>query len=232
MWRWKNLPSPTNGSKWNRRARRERPIAMPAPFTRRLAGIRFVTQPPQLPERLPRMDIAAFVGFAAAGPLQRPVVVEDAAQFAAIFGDDLPLAWDAQKGAQTFACLAPAVRAFFRNGGRRCWVIRVAEEPETDFFPLPGSCASGRARSCTRLSPGTFARKLVRRLPRSDRPDGARDRGARAGDNWETIYALLAAARTIWTPAICCVSDFRGTNARRRFSSCSRLVRASRVRPI
>ncbi|HYJ03858.1 MAG TPA: hypothetical protein VEX43_01910 [Chthoniobacterales bacterium] len=111
---------------------------MPAPFTRRLAGIRFVTQPPQLPERLPRMDIAAFVGFASAGPMQRPVVVEDAAQFAAIFGDDLPLAWDAQKGAQTFASLAPAVRAFFRNGGRRCWVIRVADKPETDLFPLPG----------------------------------------------------------------------------------------------
>jgi hypothetical protein len=111
---------------------------MPAPPTRRLAGIRFVTQPPQLPERLPRMDIAVFIGFASAGPVHRPVVVEDAAQFAAIFGDDLPLAWDAEKGTQSFACLAPAVRAFFRNGGRRCWVIRVAREPETNFFPLPG----------------------------------------------------------------------------------------------
>ena len=84
------------------------------------------------------MDIAVFLGFASAGPLDRPVAVEDAAQFAAIFGDDLPLAWDAQKGAQTFACLAPAVRAFFRNGGRRCWVVRVAGGPETDRFPLPG----------------------------------------------------------------------------------------------
>lgn len=111
---------------------------MPVPFTRRLAGIRFVTQPPQLPERLPRMDIAVFVGFASAGPMQRPVVVEDAAQFAAIFGDDLPLAWDAGKGTHTFACLAPAVRAFFRNGGRRCWVVRVAKNPETNFYPLPG----------------------------------------------------------------------------------------------
>jgi hypothetical protein len=111
---------------------------MPTAFTRRLAGIQFVNQPPQLQEKLPRMDIAAFVGFASAGPLHQPVVVEDAAQFTAIFGDDLPLAWDAQKGEQTFACLAPAMRAFFRNGGRRCWVIRVADEPETDFFPLPG----------------------------------------------------------------------------------------------
>jgi hypothetical protein len=126
---------------------------MPAPFTRRLAGIRFVTQPPQLPERLPRMDIAVFIGFASAGPMQRPVVVEDAAQFAAIFGDDLPLAWDAEKGTRTFACLAPAVRAFFRNGGRRCWVIRVAREPEINFFPMPGLARVDGGTLCP-----TFAR--------------------------------------------------------------------------
>ena len=106
--------------------------------TRRLAGISFVTQAPQSPEKLPRMDIAVFVGFASAGPLNEAVIVEDAAQFAAIFGDDLPLAWDDEKGELTYACLARAVRAFFRNGGRRCWVIRVADKPESNFFPLPG----------------------------------------------------------------------------------------------
>ena len=111
---------------------------MPALTTRRLAGIRFVSQPPALPEKLPRMDIAVFVGFASAGPLHRPVVVEDPANFATLFGDDLRLAWDVEKGAQTSACLAPAVRAFFRNGGRRCWVIRVAGPAETGLFPLPG----------------------------------------------------------------------------------------------
>src|SRR6476659_4218918 len=111
---------------------------MSAPSTRRLAGISFVTQPSQSAEKLPRMDIAVFVGFTSAGPLNQPVMVEDAAQFAAIFGDDLPLAWDDEKGELTYACLARAVRAFFRNGGQRCWVVRVASKPETDFFPLPG----------------------------------------------------------------------------------------------
>jgi hypothetical protein len=111
---------------------------MSAPTTRRLAGISFVTQPPQSAEKLPRMDIAVFVGFTSAGPLNEPVMVEDAAQLTAIFGDDLPLAWDDEKGELTYACLAPAVRAFFRNGGQRCWVVRIASEPETDFFPLPG----------------------------------------------------------------------------------------------
>ena len=34
----------------------------------------------------------------------------------------------------------PAVRAFFRNGGRRCWVVRVANEKRAvrDALPVPG----------------------------------------------------------------------------------------------
>jgi len=106
---------------------------------RRLAGFRFDAQPPVLPEKLPRMDIAVFVGFASAGPLDRPVVIEDVAQFRDIFGDDVLLAWDAVRSESVQSYLAPAVRAFFRNGGRRCWVIRVAGQPaETDEFPIPG----------------------------------------------------------------------------------------------
>lgn len=107
---------------------------------RRLPGIRFETQAPLSPEVLPRMDIAGFVGFAASGPLHVPVPVEDAAQFAQIFGADAPLAWDAARGEQAYAYLGPAVRAFFRNGGRRCWVVRVANEKRAvrDSLPVPG----------------------------------------------------------------------------------------------
>jgi hypothetical protein len=114
---------------------------------RRLPGLRFEVQTPPPGDALPRMDIAVFVGFASAGPLHMPVVVEDEAEFQEIFGDDLPLAWDAQRGEQLRAHLGPAVRAFFRNGGRRCWIVRVAgdasestevDRPETDFFPIPG----------------------------------------------------------------------------------------------
>src|SRR5262245_20554429 len=116
--------------------------------TKRLPGIRFEAQSPPLPESLPRMDIAVFVGFAASGPLQTPVVVESAAQFAAIFGDDAPLAWDRRQCLVLRAYLAPAVRAFFRNGGRRCWVVRVAADKaagdnslnraRSNYFPFPG----------------------------------------------------------------------------------------------
>lgn len=110
---------------------------------RRLPGIRFERQAPPLREVLPRMDIAGFVGFAASGPLDVPVPVEDAAQFAAVFGTDAPLAWDASRGETVSAFLGPAVRAFFRNGGQRCWVVRVAdrEHARSDVFPLPGIAA-------------------------------------------------------------------------------------------
>src|SRR3954464_5461920 len=112
---------------------------MPALAERRLAGFRFAVEPPVLPEKLPRMDIAVFVGFAAAGPTDQPVVIEDIAQFQKIFGDDLPLAWDRQRGEVLHAHLGGAVRAFFRNSGRRCWVVRVTgKKAETSCFPMPG----------------------------------------------------------------------------------------------
>ncbi|HYN84566.1 MAG TPA: hypothetical protein VER32_04890 [Pyrinomonadaceae bacterium] len=117
---------------------------------RRLPGLRFDAQPPPLAEKLPRMDVAVFVGFAASGPLHRPVVVEDAAQFESVFGADAALAWDRERGEQVRAHLGPAVRAFFRNGGRRCWVIRVAGSARTNLFPVAGLT---RLRSDGRLEP-------------------------------------------------------------------------------
>src|SRR5467141_2356977 len=107
--------------------------------TRRLPGFKFEARSPRLDETLPRMDIPAFVGFAASGPLHTPVPIDDAEQFAQVFGDDAPLAWDAQRCRQINSQLGPAVRSFFRNGGRRCWVIRIAsDEVEANFFPVPG----------------------------------------------------------------------------------------------
>src|SRR5207253_4744951 len=109
-----------------------------------------------LGEALPRMDVAVFVGFAASGPLHTPVAVEDGAQFAAVFGQDAPLAWDAQRGEQVYAYLAPTVRSFFRQGGRRCWVVRVAgDEAKSNYFPIPGLALAefDDAGRLTRLTP-------------------------------------------------------------------------------
>jgi hypothetical protein len=121
--------------------------------TRRLPGFSFEVKAPPLAEVLPRMDVAIFVGFAASGPLEIPVAVESTAQFQAIFGVDAPLAWDAKRGTQLYSYLAPTVRAFFRNGGVRCWIVRVARHAiaaadvvndlkhncaRTNYFPVPG----------------------------------------------------------------------------------------------
>lgn len=105
----------------------------------RLPGLRFESLPPPTADVLPRMDVAMFVGFAASGPLNRPVPVEDVAQFTEIFGHDLPLVWDMQTGETIYAYLGPTVRSFFNNGGKRCWVVRVAgRSAQYNSFPLSG----------------------------------------------------------------------------------------------
>ena len=62
-----------------------------------------------------RTDIAGFVGIAERGPIDVPVPVESWRQFESTFG-----------GFTGAAYLAFSVRGFFENGGRRCWVVRVA----------------------------------------------------------------------------------------------------------
>lgn len=98
----------------------------PLTFRGRLPG---VAADPALPpvDQPVRLDKAGFVGFAAQGPLDLAVPVEDPTQYAAVFGGDLALAQDtANAGAPVYAQLPTAVRAFFDNGGRRCHVVRVA----------------------------------------------------------------------------------------------------------
>ncbi|MCB0238244.1 MAG: hypothetical protein KDH08_06280, partial [Anaerolineae bacterium] len=60
----------------------------------RLPGVYFLspTQPATL--ALPRLDVAAFVGFAQRGPLHTPVAVEDVDTYRAVFGGDVLLARD------------------------------------------------------------------------------------------------------------------------------------------
>jgi Phage tail sheath C-terminal domain len=107
--------------------------------SRPLPGIRFEGRTPPLRDPLPRMDIPAFVGFAASGPIDVPVPIEDPAEFAMIFGGDVLLPKRRGAAEDVTAHLAGAVRAFFGNGGRRGWVIRVAGgRARANRFPLPG----------------------------------------------------------------------------------------------
>ena len=106
----------------------------------RMPGVYFQAETPLLEDKLPRMDVAAFVGFAASGPLDVPVPIEDEVRFKEIFGEDVPLAWDEESGATHYGYLGQAVRSFFLNGGRRCWVVRVANSAlaTSNRFLIPG----------------------------------------------------------------------------------------------
>ena len=71
-------------------------------------------------------SVAGFVGLAPAGPVERPVRIDTFEAFAAQFSDPErrqsgPFMLDAN--------LAHAIRGFFRNGGRACWVARVPGAP-------------------------------------------------------------------------------------------------------
>lgn len=92
----------------------------------RLPGIYVDRADPPAPQGLPRMDVAVFVGIAERGPAHRAIAVESVAAYDAVFGGDVPIAFDPARGETIRANLPASVRAFFSNGGRRCWVIRVA----------------------------------------------------------------------------------------------------------
>lgn len=76
-----------------------------------------------------RTDIAGFVGLAPRGLIDVAVPVESWRQYQAHYGSFTGAAF-----------LAYAVRAFFENGGRRCWVVRAAS---TD--PIAGAAAASIA---------------------------------------------------------------------------------------
>jgi hypothetical protein len=116
------------------------------------------------------MDVVAFVGFASAGPVGIPVAVEDPGQFRDIFGPPLVLLREGRTGRTVHAQLYPAVEMFFRNGGRRCHVMRVAKDPHVRQFRLPGVVdgATGvpvglRARSGGTWSDGVRSSAVLQR---------------------------------------------------------------------
>ncbi len=62
-----------------------------------------------------RMDIAGFVGITERGPLDTPVPINSWRQFQSLFGNFVP-----------YSFLAYAVKGFFENGGRTCFIVRIA----------------------------------------------------------------------------------------------------------
>lgn len=181
---------------------------MPGVLTTRLPGVTFDVVAPPPPAVLPRMDIAGFAGFAACGPVGVPVPVEDVGRFRDVFGPDVELAWDPERDAMARAHLGAAVEAFFRHGGRRCWVVRVAGEgAATHAFDVPGLwsvpngtgrldwAARARAEAAARC-PGRWADGL--RLGAVLRAPGLRPvRVDRLGDGTVEVEVVRPAQGTV-----------------------------------
>jgi uncharacterized protein len=105
---------------------------------------------------LRRTDVAGFVGIAARGPLRQAVKVTSENQFTTVFGPPI---------AQGY--LAYAVNGFFENGGRTCWVVRVADPALAECaaldlpdgrVPLPGDGPLPSPLRLVAVSPGVWGR--------------------------------------------------------------------------
>ena len=83
---------------------------------------------------------AAFVGRALRGPLNSPILVSNFAEFRRRFGD----VWGRSS-------LGPAAKHFFEHGGKRLYVVRVANNARGAMLCLP---ASGSALVLRAVEPG------------------------------------------------------------------------------
>jgi uncharacterized protein len=102
--------------------------------------------------RLPT-DVAAFVGIAERGALDQPVAVDSWAAFRATFGGPLPNGF-----------LAYAVKAFFENGGRRCYAVRVAADSAATAALELVDPAGNPSLRFEASSPGSWGDRLEVRL--------------------------------------------------------------------
>lgn len=155
---------------------------------RLLPGIAVKVPPPLRADALPRMDVALFVGFAARGPVHRPVAIDSVEVFQTVFGGDLVLAYDAWRGRAILAALAASVRGFFSNGGVRCWVIRTCRNRDVEALwrraPVDGKdCASTRTFTIPGL--GTLQAASV-----GSWSDGMRVSARRTGSRAEGRFML------------------------------------------
>jgi uncharacterized protein len=131
-----------------------------------------------------RTDIAGFVGIAERGPLHTPVQLNSWTQFTSVFGF-----WTAQ------GYLAYAVQGFFANGGRTCYVVRVADpqwakKAALDLSPHPGSNMRLRLIAS---SEGTWANSMLVSVVRTS--SSAVDTGK---TRFHVTFTLPSGQQEVW----------------------------------
>ncbi|MGZ9233914.1 MAG: phage tail sheath C-terminal domain-containing protein [Anaerolineales bacterium] len=111
-----------------------------------------------------RTDITGFAGIARRGPLHAAVPVQSWRQFQSYFGDFTGAGY-----------LAYAVRAFFENGGRRCWVVRVASDIAATATMTLKDTTSQNTWRIEAFSPGVWGNDLDITLKETHRAQASSD---------------------------------------------------------
>ena len=122
------------------------------------------------PQRIPLLptDVAGFVGIAERGPVHEPRRLASWQQFQSVFG-----------GLIGAGFLAYSVKAFFENGGRVCYVVRVASEEKATASADVVDASGARILRVEASSPGSWANRIEVRLVRSS-PAATRSLPSRA----------------------------------------------------
>ncbi len=140
-----------------------------------------------------RTDITGFVGIARRGPLHTAVPVQSWRQFQSYFGDFTGAGY-----------LAYAVRGFFENGGRKCWIVRVASEvADTSATAMQGlTDPGGPGLSPPRVefwriaafSPGVWGNDLDITIKETHRAQTLTD-ARKSAPEYSTVASISAFAR-------------------------------------
>ena len=104
---------------------------------------------PPLIRRL-RTDITGFVGLAERGPLHVPVQINSWRQFQAQFGNFV-----------SYGFLAYAVKGFFENGGRTCFIVRVAGATASKAGLTLKNAMGDDVIQVSALSEGTWGHRIA-----------------------------------------------------------------------
>jgi uncharacterized protein len=137
-------------------------------------------EPPQV--AAVRSDVAGFAGVATMGPLDTPLRLTSWRQFESTFG-----------GLDANGYMGFAVNAFFENGGRACWAVRVAA-PAEDTGPAdpsaPAAADPAEPGRASLVDPGgRFVEGAVVTLTQDAGPTAWADRVVAAVDRYESRLA-------------------------------------------
>jgi phage tail sheath protein FI len=97
-----------------------------------------------------RTDIAGFVGLTERGPLNEPVQIDSWRQFQARFGNFVP-----------YSFVAYAVKGFFENGGRTCFIVRIAGATAAKAAYTLRNNADRGALRISAMSEGIWGNKIA-----------------------------------------------------------------------